>query len=92
MKNVSICRQVAIAMRGRKRAEDCCSTGIYKGSHCYFFLYLPTQRAEALCAFGRHAENPSLNFDWLEASALSQELRRQERAAQRPGGRLRGRA
>lgn len=87
-----ICRRVAIAMRGRERSHDVDVCGAFKGQHSYFFLYLPTQRTEAMQAAAAMVKNKQLGFSDLEAAEVTCEILRQEKAAPRAGGRLRGRA
>ena len=65
---------------------------LVKGQEQYVFLYDDARAAESLRMLGRHASNPELSFSWYDAATLSQRIRAQEKAAQRAGGRLRGRA
>ena len=65
---------------------------LVKGQERYIFLYDDARAVETLRMLGRHASNKELTFNWYDAAVLSQRVRAQEKAAQRAGGRLRGRA
>lgn len=91
MNDVSLCRRVAAAMRGVTGSLGVDVCGCVKGNEQYFFLFRPAQRAEALEAVANCERNPQLSFGPKESCDLGMEIRRQEKAAQRAGGRLRGR-
>jgi len=61
---------------------------LVKGSERYVFLYVDSQRTEALRIFGRYASNPELSFTWYDAAVLSQKLReaRDIKATCQPSG------
>ncbi len=48
---------------------------LVKGTERYVFLYLDSERTEALRVFGRYASNPELSFTWYDAAVLSGKLR-----------------
>jgi hypothetical protein len=61
---------------------------LVKGTERYVFLYLDSERTEALRVFGRYASNPELSFTWYDAAVLSGKLRemRQLKATCQPSG------
>ncbi len=48
---------------------------LVRGADRYMIVYDADNKAEALKQLGRWACNKELNFDWMDAARLSQQLR-----------------
>ncbi len=83
-----LCVCIAAKMRANKPAADVNVLGLVRGNEHYFFMYLDTQRADAMECIGQFAGHLELSFNWFDAAVLNQKIRREEREGRNHVNRL----